>query len=326
MTSSKKVSFVDVVFDTDEPFYFSGKKVNVEYGTGFVNFIGLIKVVCKHDQNNLNSERLWKRLLPEISKNDWKLVNKCTYISPSAVNKLVEQNQATCKKTWGVFYDDGYNQFTRNLKKCKYEKYSVSTIQKKRSPTSPSATEPESSKKVRMLAVPEDDNKITEENVKEFLEIREYVLNEREKSIQEREELISSREKILTSKELLMIQRETEYTENQKKLEKEQARLEKKKTEMGDPGMSAFFEQISSLTNKFKAKHQASRVNSSEDEDDNKSLTPEVSTEKLVGGNTLPLDKSKKKDSRNNSPTPSRTPSPIPIESPVRTVTPTQKK
>lgn len=333
------------MFDADEQLHFKGKKVSVESGTGFVNFVGLIKAVCRHDQNSLNSERFWKRLEPEISKSDSKLINKILFISPSAVDKLVEQNFASCKKTWGVFNDDGYQQFSRDLKLCKDGKYSVSTsveTNKKRSIASPSGKQPESSKKVRVL-VQEDDDKITEENVKEFLEVREYVLNEREGSINKREELVLSREKILISKEVLMMQRETEYAESLKKLEKEQARLEKKKSEMGDPEMSTFFEQISSLTNKFKAKRQASRRNSSDDED-NRSPTPELTdkpenTNKQVvpsddDSEELPVKtynetekkKEKKKEKkRDESPTPSRSPSPIPLGSPERTATPSKK-
>jgi len=336
---------VDVVFDTDEQLHFKGKKVPVESGTGFVNFVGLIKAVCRHDQNNLNSERFWKRLEPEISKLDSKLINKSLYISPSAVDKLVEQNATSCKKTWGVFNDDGYQQFSRDLKLCRHGKYSVSTsidMKKKRNVCSPRLVEPESSKKVRVL-LPEDDT-IKQEQVTEFLQAREHVLNEREKSIQEREKVISSRELALSNREILMIQREIEYAEKLKKVEKEQTRLDKKKTEMGDPDMSTFFEQISSLTNKYKARRQASRRNSSDEEDNNRSPTPEeeevvinsdddeeeipVMTYDESQKKTKKTEKTEKKQENKkhnkDSPTPSRSPSPIPQGSPERTVTPSQ--
>ena len=283
MTSLEKITLVDVVFDTDDPLYFKGKKVDVESGTGFVNFVGLVKVVCRHDQNNLNSERFWKRLNPEIAKSDSKVINKMVYISPSAVDKLVEQNRGSCRKTWGVFAEDGFRQFQRDLRLCKRAEYSspvtntrfdTSRSKRKQEARSPgAATNPSSSKKVRVL-LPEDD-KITEEQVIEFLDARQASLNERERSLNEREVVIASREHALSNREILMIQREIECAEKQKAITKEQLRLDKKKTDMsGTEEMSVFFEKIASLTNKFKAKRQASCRNSSDDED-TRSPTPE---------------------------------------------------
>lgn len=321
MSASKKITLVDVYIETDDEQYYTGKKVPVESGTGFVSLTGLVKIVCKNDQNGVNSTRFWKRLEETIDTNDWKNISKQVFISPDAVSLLVEQNLSSCKKSWAVFHRDGLVQFKRALRACKAEKYSAPS-QKRAAISSPEMVSEFLAKKPRGVHISET-NPLRFDHRDKALVYREKTLNSREFQLNEREKLINAREMVLHDREIVATNREKRLADKEKELEKKQ----------GDEDMSVFFEQISSLTSKFKAKRMSSRRASPDSNERSPSKTPpdltkvnDDTSEKTDESKELPVivassqKQHRGKEKQNNSPTPSKSPSPVPSKSPVRSI------
>ena len=112
MADAEKV----IVLKSEDGLYYNNKKVAVEKNTGFIHFIGLVKAVCKNDHEGANSNRFWNRLEPEITDADYTIKKDIVYISLKAVEKLVKVNAVSCKKTWNVFLNDGYDALVKDMK------------------------------------------------------------------------------------------------------------------------------------------------------------------------------------------------------------------
>lgn len=286
MTDAEKV----IVLKSEDGLYYNNKKVTVEKNTGFIHFIGLVKAICKNDHEGANSNRFWNRLEPEITESDYKIKKDIVYISLKAVEKLVNVNAVSCKKTWNVFLSDGYDALVKDMK----------LLQKKRSfsQTSPGSSLPSSSnKKGKSPATdPASANRgIVFKNFGEFAKARANLLNDREKTLNQLETSLIDRVTVLNKREAICSSKEESFEQKEADLKEREARLAKKEREFDTPDVSQFLSQVSSLANKFKAKAARSRRNSSEER---------------RSGSVTPNDSEVDEDEKESSP--SKSPSPIP--------------
>ena len=238
--------------------YYNQRKVAAD-DSGFVHFVGLVKAVCKTDHEGTNSNRFWSRLEPEISKSEYKIRKDIVYISYKAVDKLVKMHSSSCKKTWGVFLNDGLGALVRDMKK------------KRGAPMpSPSSGEPTASnKKGKSQVAAEEDASagggLVFNNKEEFMKARRLLIFEREKNLNKLETTLIDRVAVLNKRESLCAAKEETLAEKEEELKELETRLVKKEREMERPDVSQFLSQVSSLANKFKAKAARSRRNSSEE-------------------------------------------------------------
>lgn len=271
----------DIVLRSQEKQEYTGKKIAADEKTNFVSFVSLVKAVFKNDYEGKNSGRFWDRLKPELEKTEYTNINDDLFISPSAVNKLASQNATACKKTWGVFYDDGLQCLLHDLGGKKRRHATTSSPH----PSGPSKT----------LTSPGAGT-----SKKDICGLQEGLLNTREKHLNDQEAILASRAALVSERERLSAEKEKQNEKTHAKLMDLHKRLNKKEQEMSAPDMMKFVEQVSSLANKFKEKVSRSRRTSSQD-NDHESPTPSCS----------PV---KDKDYRGKdiSRTPSCSPSPIP--------------
>ena len=286
MTDAEKV----IVLKSEDGLYYNNKKVTVEKNTGFIHFIGLVKAICKNDHEGANSNRFWNRLEPEITEADYTIKKDIVYISLKAVEKLVKVNATSCKKTWNVFLNDGYDALVKDMK----------LFQKKRtfSQTSPGSSLPSSSnKKGKSPATdPASANRgIVFKSFAEFTKARANLLNDREKTLNQLETSLIDRVAVLNKREALCTSKEESFVQKEADMQEREARLAKKEREFDTPDVSQFLSQVSSLANKFKAKAARSRRNSSEER---------------RSGSVTPNDSEVDEDEKESSP--SKSPSPIP--------------
>ena len=285
MVDAEKV----IALKSEDGLYYNNKKVAIEKNTGFIHFIGLVKAVCKNDHEGANSNRFWNRLEPEITDADYTIKKDIVYISLKAVEKLVKVNAVSCKKTWNVFLNDGYDALVKDMK----------LLQKKRgfSQTSPGSLPSSSSKKAKSPATdPASANRGTVfKNFAEFTKARANLLNDREKTLNQLETSLIDRVTVLNKREALCASKEESFAQKEAELKEREARLAKKEREFDTPDVSQFLSQVSSLANKFKAKAARSRRNSSEERQ---------------SGSVTPNDSEVDEDEKESSP--SKSPSPIP--------------
>ena len=285
MADAEKV----IALKSEDGLYYNNKKVAIEKNTGFIHFIGLVKAVCKNDHEGANSNRFWNRLEPEITDADYTIKKDIVYISLKAVEKLVKVNAVSCKKTWNVFLNDGYDALVKDMK----------LLQKKRgfSQTSPGSLPSSSSKKAKSPATdPASANRGTVfKNFAEFTKARANLLNDREKTLNQLETSLIDRVTVLNKREALCASKEESFAQKEAELKEREARLAKKEREFDTPDVSQFLSQVSSLANKFKAKAARSRRNSSEERQ---------------SGSVTPNDSEVDEDEKESSP--SKSPSPIP--------------
>lgn len=285
----------EVTLRSDNESYYSGKKLVVDAKTNFVHFARLVKIVCKNDQN---SDRFWKRLKPDLERSEWKQVDEEVYISPSAVDKLTTSNAGSCKKTWGVFHDDGLSLLLHDLGHSSVKK------RQRASNISPSAGAAGSSKAHKKPYFAQDD--LVCETEHEYLSMKTSVLNERERNLNKREELLNKRGSVLSIREVKCTEKEEEICQTKERLDELEKRLNKKEQEHSVPDVSKFIEQVSSLANKFKAKVSRSRRNSSEEPKSSPTPSSSPSASRSSGSD------SGKGGEGAVSPSPSRSPSAIP--------------
>lgn len=289
MTDTEKVNGF-IVLKSEDGLYYNNKNVAIDKNTGFVDFIGLVKAVCKNDHEGANSNRFWNRLEPEITNADYTIKKDIVYISLKAVEKLVQVNAFNCKKTWNVFLNDGYDRLVKDMKllqkKCSF------------SQTSPGSSLPSSSnKKGKSPATdPASANRGTVfKNFAEFTKARANLLNDREKTLNQLETSLIDRVTVLNKREALCTSKEESFAQKEAELKEREARLAKKEREFDTPDVSQFLSQVSSLANKFKAKAARSRRNSSEERQSG-SVTPNDS--EVDGG------EDDKQSSQSKSPSP----------------------
>lgn len=272
----------EIVLRSQEKQEYTGKKVSIDTKTNFVSFVGLVKAVFKSDHEGKNSSRFWDRLKPEIEKSDCKKIDDDLFVSPSAVEKFVAQNATTCKKTWGVFSDDGLRFLLQDLgyKKRRATMSSPDAVPSK-TLSSPGAAGT---------------------SKKNLSSLQEGLLNTREKHLNEQEAILAKRAVVLSERERRCAEKEEQNENAQTKLLELQKRLKQKEQEISAPDMMKFVEQVSSLASKFKAKASQSRRNSSEEPIENSVTPPDSESDKKSDKNKGILE----------SRTPSRSPSPIP--------------
>lgn len=272
----------EVVLRSSDEYFFSGKKISVDVKTGFVYFVGLVKAICKSDHEGLNSTRFWKRLKPEISRQDYVFIKDELYLSPLAIKKLVNLNAVSCKKSWGVFKDDGLQYFLSDLGLKKKKKRRLEEEQEQPTPTSathivsPAAAGPSSVNKHQRRGTDE----VSFESEEAWLSARAKLLNVREKNMNDRESVIQAREQTLQRREKECSELEEKLDAKEEELKELQARLAKQKKIASGPDVSQLLNQLSSLTHKFKEQVSRSRRNSSDDDEDERlrdSPTPDMS-------------------------------------------------
>ena len=288
MVDAEKV----IVLKSEEGLYYNNKKIAVEKNTGFVHFIGLVKTVCKNDHDGANSNRFWNRLEPEITETDYTIKKDIVYISLKAVEKLVKVNAVSCKKTWNVFLNDGYNALVKDMKFLKKRSF----LQ-----TSPRSSLPSSSNKKGKSPATDPaasaNRGIFLKNLVEITKARTKLLNDREKTLNQLETSLIDRIAVLNKREALCNSNEDSFAQKEVDFTERETRLAKKEREFDTPDVSQFLSQVSSLANKFKAKATRSRRNSSEE----RQSGSERSNDSEVYGN---------EDEKQSSP--SKSPSPIP--------------
>lgn len=260
-----------VVLKSSQEYFHNNKKVKIDKDSGFIHFVGLVKAVCKTDFEGTNSNRFWNRLEPEISKSDYKIRKDIVYVSYKAVEKLATMNATSCKKTWGVFVNDGLTALLKDMK----------LLQKKRGPSAvsspPASAEPSSSKKGKSQVSAEAGvavgTGVVYKTKAEFLKAHRDLITAREKNLNNLETTLIERVAVLNKRESMQTSKEEELSVKEAQLIEREARLTKKEREMEVPDVSQFLSQVSSLANKFKAKAARSRRNSSEERQSG-SVTP----------------------------------------------------
>lgn len=281
-----------VVLKSSEESHYHNKKVAVEKDYGFIHFVGLVKAVCKTDHEGTNSNRFWNRLEPEISKSDYKIRKDIVYVSYKAVEKLATMNATSCKKTWGVFVNDGLTALLKDMKLLQKKRGAPSAVS-----SPPASAEPSSSKKGKSQASAEAGVAVgagvVYKTKEEFLKGHRLLLTEREKNLNKLEISLIERVAVLNKRESICASKEEAIDAKEEELKQWEARLTKKERDVEVPDVSQFLSQVSSLANKFKAKAARSRRNSSEERQSG-SVTPNDSEV---------TDKS----------SPSKSPSPIPL-------------
>lgn len=310
---------------------FSDKKVYVDKRTQFANLPSLVRAVCKTDHQGSITERLWSKLNDKLKREEYKIIDHEEYISASAITKLVNQNRETSKKTWGVFATDGLSQLIKQLCDSKddtddeeddadEEPVSTKGASKRKKSDDPSPAPRDRKGKgaatgALVAFAGHDDDRSTEEMLKE----RERQLNNREQTIEEREILVLGRERKVRRAEDSVRAEQTRLQTLEKELHKKQAAV-------SQVDMNAFFDQISSLTNKFKTKVTRSRAgspvpnksrrnssptpvaSSDDDDDDDNQATPKKSVDPQLAKGAKSLQQLQQNQ---------RTPSPIPMDSPA---------
>ena len=319
---------------------FTNKALKIDDKSNFVMLSGVVKTLFRTDNKGEITERLWKRLEPNIDKTEHKRINDQVFISAKALVKLVDQNGDACPKTWGVFRKDGLTSVLNQMGHKGPADESESSESEDSSDEDDEIERTPSSKKRKHqgIIVPQNDrNKkggtparvgllspnSTDEGQDTLTALNEILIDKREEVLAEREEALDKRESILHNRERKCRMGELMLKQEAARLQTLEKELKKRESSVSQKDMNAFFDKISSLTNQFKNKVSRSRggspVRGRHDKRANSSPTPSGSDnnmEQQAAAGTSGKDNIAEENATAQTLALMKAPSPIPSGSP----------
>jgi hypothetical protein len=241
-----------MILSSIEPRHYRGKVIPTLQGNkGFVLFTSLVKAVCKTDNKGEVSTRLWQGLEPKLVEDvDFKAVEEegdddaDIYVSAKAIKILVADKKA-CKKTWGLFEQDGLTQLVRDM---------GGTVEESAGATAEGSNSQNKRKRAEIDEGGEDDE-LDEEDPFYLIQQREEMVKKREKLNFAQSALLGKREEKCLVREEKVSVRENEVVEKEENLERSVIEFKKKKKN-GAPveDMNRFLDSLISIATNFKAK------------------------------------------------------------------------
>lgn len=183
---------MDIILRTDEKQHYTGKKIPVLPSHRSILFTSLVKAVCKTDQKGEMSLRIWTRLEPKLTENvDFQAVAGAVFVNANTVKILVKDNMGACKKTWGLFTEDGFDQLFQDMTEGTIATAGTGECSKKRKKSQ--------KEKATVIAEPAGEEESSEEELGE---------EDPSSLIKQREDMAVIRERLIGAQTGLLLKRE----------------------------------------------------------------------------------------------------------------------
>lgn len=228
--------------DNSKKHCFDDKHVNVHRRTNFVCYSDLANAVCDTNDDNVTGI-YWDNILCKTSASNYMIKNNYLFISPNALNILVDFHKDSYKDSWGAFAADGFDLLLQDLKRLKQKRKSIEI-----------KTEEEEEPPKKILRIPQEfavllgsreTNVVKNEKAliarHDTLEVREKAQIARENAVKTREDAVSSREKTMNEREDFFLEKERDiiervmqYKENVDSLDERSKQLDERSKQLDD--------------------------------------------------------------------------------------------
>lgn len=207
--------YVQIKLRSNKKHFFTDEKVVVYKPTGFVLFSGIVKVLCKGDDDS-DAHGLWDKVLPKMTATKYMVKKGNLLVSHLALGILLNEYKDIFKDTWGVFAIDGFQQLTEDLKVVMAGGNPVEVV-----------TKEEAKPKIPLDCISLLDAR--QANIvqnEKALAIRQDALEAREAAVLAREKTVNEREIFLLEKEKDLVQKVIKFDKDKKELEEQRKQVE----------------------------------------------------------------------------------------------------
>lgn len=262
--NQKKLCFVD-------------KPVSVHRRTNFVCYSDLANAVCNTNDDNVTCV-YWDNVLCKTSASNYMIKNNYLFISPNALDILVDFHKDFYKDSWGTFAADGFNLLLKDLKRLKQKRKFVEIKTEEEEEEPPSKQTFRIPQELAVLLGSRETNIVKNEKAliarQGAVEAREVSVSSREDAVKTREDSVSSREKTMNEREDFFLEKERDiielvmqYKEDVDSLAERSKQLDDRDKQLDEreKDMEQFVEQILSLARQYttpsRKKDQSSSAN-----------------------------------------------------------------